>query len=677
MSRKSSITSLGTPLPYGATPFGNGFNFSLCSSRAQQVWLCFFERSSGTLVEEIHLDPMKNRTGNVWHIFVEGLTGDSYYAYRIEKDGHSTLFLLDPYAEDTSASHIWGQATPRSYRPRGALPSFEAFDWQGVRAPRLRPEELILYEMHVRGFTRDPSSGVEYPGTYLGVIEKIPYLLDLGINAVELLPIQEFNESECGFINPETGKALHNYWGYATVNFFAPMKRYATDSAPGTAIREFKTLVRELHRNGIEVILDVVFNHTGEGDKTGPILSFKGIDNETYYILGSNGDYRNYSGCGNTVNCNHPVVLQYIIDVLRYWVVEMHVDGFRFDLASILTRGTQGEPLVSAPLIEAITHDPLLAEVKMMAEPWDAGGLYHVGRFNGNGRRWSEWNDKFRDTVRSYIKGTPYAKSDFATRVSGSEDLYHRQGPASSINFITVHDGFTLRDLVSYNHKHNEANGEYNKDGNSNNVSWNCGIEGPSERSEVIGLREKQMRNFHLALLVSQGIPLLLMGDEYTHTKYGNNNTWSHDDKLNWFLWDQLDTSSGFWRFYSRLIHFRKRHPVLRGDKFLTNADVEWHGKEPLRPNWADSDPFIAFTLREHTKYEDLYIAFNPQAGEVRVHLPHPRLGMRWSLIVNTANPSPEDFYEEGMAPLLNESSLIMESFSALLLKSRAAGIHA
>ncbi len=506
--------------------------------------------------------------------------------------------------------------------------------------------------MHVRGFTRDDSSKVQHPGTYLGLIEKIPYLKELGVNAVELLPIHEFNEKEAVQINPLTKQKLCNYFGYSTVNFFSPMNRYASQSNQDKALIEFKTMVRELHKNGIEVILDVVYNHTFEGNHQGPVLSFRGFDAPAYYMIDAQGNYLNFSGVGNTVNCNHPVSWELILQSLRYWVTEMHVDGFRFDLASILTRGENGAPLAYPPMVEAISRDPILSHTKLIAEAWDAGGLYQVGGFY-HGTRWSEWNGKYRDVVRRFIKGTPGHKMAFATALCGSQDLYGwGRAPICSVNFITAHDGFSLADLVTYNEKHNESNGEENRDGFDHNDSWNCGIEGHSLNKKIVNLRERQIRNFHFALMISQGIPMVLMGDEYAHTRHGNNNTWCQDNELNWFLWNRLDIRPGFNRFFRSLIQFRKDHPLLKRETFLEDKDITWHGITPDKPEWGNENHLVAFTLNSD-QGPDIYIAFN--AGHIlqTLTIPPAGTGKNWFWVVNTYNTSPEDFFDEGHRPKL------------------------
>lgn len=658
--------SKGKPVPFGATLFHEGINFSIVSVHASRLSLCLFSPSNRHLPEqEIPLDPIINKTGNVWHIFLSEVPKGYLYAYRVNEGKE---FLLDPYALEVYTTNQW-LANSNNYNPLGALPDGH-FDW-GQDAPPLIPiQNLILYEMHVRGFTQHSSSGVSRPGSYPGVIEKIPYLLDLGVNALELLPVHEFNEAEYNKVNPKTKKQLCNFWGYSTINFFSPMQRYASRGEQGAAIFEFKSMVKELHKNGIEVILDVVYNHTGEGGDPGKTYSFKGLDKNLYYITDDKGHYLNFSGCGNTVSCNHPIMRELIIDSLRYWVSEMHVDGFRFDLASILTRGTKGQPLIYSPLIERISNDPILSRVKLIAEPWDAGGLYQVGSFflHGYGR-WGEWNGRYRDVMRRFIKGTG-SNSEFGTNFSGSQDFYHSQTPCTSVNFITAHDGFTLADLVTYSRKHNYENGEDNRDGENHNNSWNYGIEGPTHNIVISTLRMRQMKNFHLALMLSRGMPMLLMGDEYGHTKYGNNNTWCHDSELNWFLWDKLKENQSFYRFYKSLIHFRKNNPLLCQNKFLTPEEVTWHGTKPLTPNWGADNHIIAFTLNDLIHGNDLYAAFNTCGNPIEIEIPAPKSHHQWHAIVNTANPSPEDFRGEKESSVLDKLHHQLAPYSSLLLKS-------
>ena len=667
----------GWPTPLGATLKEQGVNFALFSQHATAVTLSLFSQD-GKLLDEFFLDPKTNKTGTIWHVCIKNLQPPGYYAYKIDgpKEGDlafrydPSLYLLDPYAKEVSTTNHWGisKGPRKEYRPLGAVLADPPFDWQGIESPRHPLGKTILYEMHVRGFTQHSSSGVAQAGTFLGAIEKIPYLKELGITAVELLPIFEFNENEVMNVNPATKKKLFQYWGYSTINFFAPMNRYATESKIGAATQEFKTLVRELHRNGIEVILDVVFNHTGEGNQDGPILSFKGIDNPVYYICEPDKSYANYTGCGNTLNCNHPVVRDFILECLRYWVLEMHVDGFRFDLASIMLRGRQGQPMELSPLVEAISADPILADTKLIAEPWDAAGLYHVGVFYPQEVRWQEWNGKYRDAIRKFIKGTPGTKGEFSTRVCGSQDLYHNRTPTTSVNFVVVHDGFSLYDLVSYNGKHNEDNGEQNRDGTNDNESWNCGQEGETEDQNIRLLRQKQIRNFHLAEMISLGMPMLQMGDEYAHSKRGNNNTWCQDNELSWFRWDRLEENQGFKRFFTLMNHFRLNNPILQQeDRFLGEPDITFHGIEPGIPDWSPENMFIAYTLNGENP---LYIAFNSKAATQIIEFPDPPEGKNWHLIVNTAVPSPKDFVEEKDAPPLGNNLFKMQGYSGLLLKA-------
>ncbi|MBI2743141.1 MAG: glycogen debranching protein GlgX [Chlamydiales bacterium] len=666
----------GEPAPLGASRFNGGVNFALFSEHATEVTLCLFLPGETTPFKEITLDPKTHKSDKKWHILVKGAPADFDYGYRIngpnEPDKgllfNKDLILSDPCSLELTTSHVWGEGVPAgSPPPRSRLVLDSHFNWEGVPNPNLRVQDLVIYEMHVRGFTYHPSSKTHHRGSYLALIEKIPFLKELGVNCVELLPIHEFNECENQNIDPLTKKRLFNYWGYSTINFFAPMNRFASKGERHSAITEFKTMVRELHRHKIEVILDVVYNHTAEGSEKGPTFSFRGVDNPDYYMI-SGGHYQNFTGCGNTFNCNHPACIEHVLNSLRYWVKEMHVDGFRFDLASILTRDLTGAPVENPPIIQAINKDPILSKTKLIAEAWDAAGLYQVGSFPGEGR-WGEWNGVFRDIVRRFIKGSDGCAGGFATALSGSQNLYGRdRSPYHSVNFVTAHDGFSLKDLVSYNTKHNEANGEENRDGMDNNESWNCGAEGETSDHSIIALRERQMRNFHVALMISLGTPMILMGDEYAHTRHGNNNTWCHDDELNWFLWDKIKEHNAFFRFYKLLIHFRTRHPLLRRTEFLTTEEVEWHGHEPSKPNWDPSSRFVAYTLK--SPHDQLYIAFNAHYQHAHITLPQPPPHKKWYRVVDTSAPSPDDFIENpGMhAPLKHtydlppNSSLILES---------------
>ncbi len=650
--KKPVLTEPGVPAPLGVTSLHHGLNFALFSENAYTVTLLLYTPGEKHPFHEVALDPERNRTGWIWHVLVKHLPSHALeYAYRIDGDPEDVKsrfnpknIVSDPYAKGLSTPETWGskQWQEEKLAPKGKVILDQPFDWGDDRSPSVPMQELIIYEMHVRGLTQHTSSQTKNPGTYLGVIEKIPYLKSLGVNAIELLPIFEFDECENHNVNPKTGQTLKNFWGYSTMNFFAPMPRYARAPHWNGAINEFRQMVKELHKAGIEVIIDVVYNHTAEGNDQGPTYSFRGIDNQVYYMLEADGKYKNYSGTGNTFNANHTAVAHLILDSLRYWVTEMHVDGFRFDLASCLTRDENGAPMVRPPVVHLITNDPVLAQTKLIAEAWDAGGLYQVGSFPGEDR-WAEWNGKYRDVIRRFLKGTDHTTGAFATAMSGSQDLYGRDRlPYHSINFITAHDGFTLRDLVSYQGKHNEANGEENRDGCNDNDSWNCGAEGSTNNRKVITLRTRQMKNFHTALMLAIGTPMLLMGDEYGHTRNGNNNTYCQDNELNWFLWDELQKNAPFNRFYQGVIQFRKTHPILHRTQFLSTEDVDWHGLQPFHPNW--DSRFLAYTFKDAVHQQHLYIAFNANFSPVHVQLPLPPPNKHWYRVIHTSLPSPDDF---------------------------------
>ncbi len=670
----------GSPIPLGASLKDKGINFALYSKHATGVKLCLFSPHSKHPFLEISLDPEANKTGQIWHIQLLNLPGDRLeYGYKItglnEDPRHRfnpEKILSDPYALGLNTSHQWGykDLNENEMPLLGRLLTEIPFDWEGAVPPQIPMKDLIIYEMHVRSFTQHSSSKTRTPGTFLGIVDKIPYLKKLGVNAIELMPIFEFDECENGRYNPKTGQKLQNYWGYSTINFFAPMNRFSSSHEWEATLNEFRTLVKEMHKNKIEVYLDVVYNHTAEGNQNGPYFSFRGIDNCVYYILNPEGYYLDYTGTGNTVNSNHPVVAQLILDSLRYWVNEMHVDGFRFDLASSLTRNEHGVPLPNPPIIQAMTSDPILANVKLIAEAWDAGGLYQVGTFPGEGR-WFEWNGQYRDVVRRFLKGTNDQSGEFAKVMSGSEDLYGLdRTPCHSINFITAHDGFTLRDLVSYQDKHNEENGEDNCDGCNSNESWNCGEEGKTADHNVLGLREKQMRNFHVALMVAIGTPMILMGDEYGHTRNGNNNAYCQDNELNWFLWDELAKNEPFARFHRLMIQFRKKNQLLRRTTFLTDADVQWHGLEPFKPNWGSDNRFLAYTLKDVTHSDFLYIAFNAQFESATLTFPEIPSGKKWYRIVDTSLFAPNDFCENPTENSPLKYTYTLPSYSSLIAKA-------
>ncbi len=654
----------GFPEPLGVTFTGEEIRFALFSMHAEKVSLVLIHPTSHRIIEEIPLDPNENKTGTIWHIALEGVSLPLLYAYRLEgprKEPHffrSDLLLVDPYARCIDVPKKWGRHIPH-YHPRGVLDRPKPYDWEGISSPRRSLSEWMIYEMHVRGFTQDASSRVSHPGTFLGVIEKIPYLLELGMNAIELLPCQEFNECEWTKKDPITGEQLVNFWGYSPLFFFFPMARYASDSSREASIMEWKTMVKELHRNGIEVILDVVFNHTGEKKNKVNAYSWMGIDRGIYYQVDEKGHDKNFSGCGNTVNLNHPVCRKFVRDCLHYWVTEMHVDGFRFDLASVMNRGRGGELLAPSPLVESLTEDPILAETKLIAEPWDCAGAYQLGGFAPHQNRWSEWNGKYRDTVRSFIKGDPGSKNAFASVVYGSHDLFAGRSPQASINFVTAHDGYTLYDLVAYQEKHNERNGEENHDGNDHNISWNGGEEGETSNEEIGVLRLRQRKNFLVALFFSQGVPMLSMGDEYGHTRQGNNNPWCQDNALNWFSWSRLEEEREFFRFVKKLIAIRKAHPILRKADFLTEEEIQWHGLYPGEPNWEDPMPILSWTLGK-----EFFIAFNASAEEREWILPPADEGHRWACWIDTSRRG--DFSEKKQEM---GASFLSVPYSAFVLK--------
>ncbi|KMT19791.1 hypothetical protein BVRB_1g008450 [Beta vulgaris subsp. vulgaris] len=677
----------GQAFPLGASEIQNRINFAIFSQHASSVTLCLLlppsswtDYNTGNKeMLELRLDPSLNKTGDTWHICIEDLPRSGVlYGYRIDgsqdwPQGHrfdSSIVLLDPYAKFVEGRRHFGDPTNKLSKFLGTY-DFEglSFDWEDDVHPSIPENDLVIYEMNVRAYTVDESSEVDADirGSYLGIIEKIPHLLELGINAVELLPVFEFDEME---LQRRSNPRDHmiNTWGYSTINFFAPMSRYAScGGGPINAALEFKEMVKALHNAGIEVILDVVYNHTNEADDRYPYTtSFRGIDNKVYYMVDGDGKLMNYSGCGNTLNCNHPVVMELILDSLRHWVNEYHVDGFRFDLASVLCRGTDGLPLDAPPLVKAIAKDAVLSKCKIIAEPWDCGGLYLVGQFP-NWDRWAEWNGKYRDDVRRFIKGDCGLKGSFATRISGSADLYsvNKRKPYHSINFIIAHDGFTLYDLVSYNFKHNESNGEGGNDGCNDNYSWNCGFEGETTDADLIALRSRQMKNFHLALMISQGTPMMLMGDEYGHTRFGNNNSYGHDTALNNFQWSKLAAKKeGHFRFFSEVVKFRRAHDIFRRENFLEKKDVTWH-----EDNWSNSESkFLAFTLHDN-KGEDIYLAFNAHEYFVQVAIPSPPQTKRWFRVADTNLKSPDDFVAQGVPGVT--SSYNVAPFSSILLKAK------
>ena len=648
--------------------------------------------------------PPEFKIGNVFTMEIEHLDwANIEYGFRMDgpsqfDKGHRfnpEFVLLDPYARVIGGREHWGApSVPRSIYQHRARICCHDFDWEGDRHPKIPIEDLFIYEMHVRGFTQHPSSKVKNPGTFEAVHEKIPYLRELGINCVELMPICEFDECEVTRRNPYTGAQLKNFWGYNSIGFFAPKAGYAISDSP---CREFKELVKALHKNGIEVFLDVVFNHTGEGDSNGATISFRGIDNKTYYMLGPEGEYLNFSGTGNTTNCNNPVVRNMVIECLRHWVVEYHIDGFRFDLASVLGRDQDGHPLSNPPLIEALAYDPILADCKLIAEAWDAGGLYQVGSFPSYDR-WAEWNGKYRDTVRQFLRGDENVVGDMVARLLGSPDLYHERGHCASINFITSHDGFTLADLFAYNYKHNLANGEENRDGCDENFSYNFGCEGPTSDSGINALRRKQIKNGVALLMLSHGVPMILSGDEVGHSKNGNNNTYCHDNELNWFNWDLRSENSDLFDFFRKCIAFRKNHAVFHSQSALKIFErevrnvhfrdpqafdseileerfgISWHGVEVDRPDWAEYARMLAFVLHSRqlkTRPDyDIYVAANMYWEKQLFELPPPPEGQRWHLFVDTGTWP--DCHEPGEELLLrNQYNYLVKNRSTVILVSK------
>jgi isoamylase len=675
----------GKPFPFGVTLVPGGVNFSIFSSHAQACTLVLFEKHATEPFAEIPF-PDEFRLGNVFSMVVFDLDYENLeYGYRIEgifnpQAGHwfdPTKILSDPYAKVLGGRDCWG-LTPdweNVYQHRSRI-VFDDFDWEEDRPLEIPPQDLIIYEMHVRGFTRHPSSGVKHPGTFAAIRQKIPYLQELGINAIELMPIYEFDEFENSRIHPETGELLLNYWGYSPVGFFAPKAGYAATGKLGMQVDELKALIKDLHRHGIEVILDVVFNHTAEGNEKGPTISFRGLDNQTYYMLTPDGYYFNFSGTGNTLNCNNPIVRNLVLDCLRYWASEYHIDGFRFDLATILGRDPWGKPLANPPLLESLAFDPILAKCKLIAEAWDAGGLYQVGSFPAFGR-WAEWNGKYRDCLRRFLKGDAGCVGEIAQRIQGSPDLYAASGrsPSTSINFITAHDGFTLADLFSFNHKHNEANGENNQDGGDDNYSWNCGVEGETADQNILNLRLRLMKNAIAILFLSQGVPMLLMGDEMGRTQQGNNNTYCHDNPLNWLDWTFLEKNADLFNFVKRCIAFRRTHRVLRNAEHFHHcdtgsgyADITWHGTKAWSADWSFSSRVLAFLLSgQHCQDDYIYVAMNMHFSPLEFELPRLPLGWQWFVFANTGCDHPEDIWEVDKELLLADQSSILIAERSLI----------
>lgn len=709
-----AYSCIETILPYGAEPVPGGVNFRFFSRNARVMRILFYDSAEAIQpVRVVTLAPETHRWGDVWSTFIPGCGVGTLY--HIQADGpfvpeqgmrfNGKARLIDPFAKALAGNYLFTENGVLV--PPKCVVMDDHFDWRGDRHLRYRLADTVIYETHVRGLTQSPTSDCEHPGTYRGVIEKIPYLKSLGISAVELMPTHEFMESD-PFTKPGEAPRV-NYWGYDPVAFFAPFRGYASDPAPGAQVHEFKEMVLALHQAGIEVILDVVFNHTAEGNEFGPTLSFKGLENSVYYILDRDRScYANYSGCGNTVNGNHPIVRELIFNCLRYWVHNFHVDGFRFDLASILSRDRHGNLMTNPPIVEMIAEDPLLADTKIIAEAWDAAGAYQVGHFSG--MRWAEWNGRYRDDVRRYWRGDSFMTNLLATRVAGSSDLYKPGGraPYHSINFITSHDGFTLNDLVSYNSKHNEQNGEGNRDGDNNGFSYNNGTEGPSADAGIEKARERQIKNFLATLLFSQGVPMILMGDECRRTQFGNNNAYCQNNEISWFDWTLLEKYPQLVRFVSALIGFRRSEPTLRRQHFLSGEpatrnsrfrDVTWYRFDGKPFNWTDASTstlvcMLAALTEEERRKQNLNAAAVPGISvnsgasgtsgtsgisgvpEFRSHhilavyhnepeavmfrFPPEIADLPWRLFVDTASVSPSDVYPEQNGPLADTSATVL-----------------
>lgn len=677
---------IGKVLPFGATIVPHGVNFSIFSKYAKTCELVLFNKGEKEPYAVIPF-PDEFRIGDVFSMIVFDIDYENVeYGYKMDgkynpKEGfwfNKNKILGDPYAKSVSGRCVWGQEPDWNdcYQHRSRI-MFDDFDWQGDRPLEIPMNDLIIYETHVRSFTRHESSGVKHKGTFAGLVEKIDYLKELGVNCVELLPIFEFDEFENSRVID--GKKLYNYWGYSTVAFFAPKTGYAASGKFGMEADEFKNLVKTFHKNGIEVILDVVFNHTAEGNEYGPYISYRGIDNKTYYLLTPDGYYYNFSGCGNTLNCNNSIVRNCILDCLRYWAAEYHIDGFRFDLASILSRDENGAPMTSPPLLEILAHDAVLSRVKLIAEAWDAGGLYQVGSFPSWGR-WAEWNGKYRDSIRKFVKGNGQAARELMQRIEGSEDMYHNRSSNASINFITCHDGFTLYDMVSYNDKHNYDNGENNNDGGNDNHSWNCGWEGETDDYGINYLRRKQIKNAVTILLLSRGIPMLLSGDEFCNTQFGNNNAYCQDNEISWLDWSKLNENKDIYGFFKKLIAFRKNNPVLKNPNFETGynmtgyPEMSWHSQKAWRVESSENTLTLAVMFaQEGQKYFKsydtfIYAAFNMHWEMHGFELPKLPENKSWHILVNTDCDSGDDIYDEENARLIENQNEVLVSPRSIIV---------
>jgi glycogen operon protein len=682
-------TSASLAYPLGPTLTAAGVNFSIFSAHATQVEILFFDHADAQQPARVtKLDSTINRTSHYWHIFVPGIVAGQLYGYRVDGPGEASdgnrfdrlKVLVDPYGKSVSVSKHYDRSAAShpgdnaATSMKSVVADLSTFDWEGDRPLKHPFRATVIYEMHVAGFTRHLNSGVTETkrGTYLGLVEKIPYLQYLGITAVELLPVFQFDIQDAA-------PGLDNYWGYGPVSFFAPHLGYSTCNDPLVCLDEFRTMVKALHRAGIEVILDVVYNHTGEGDENGPTLCFRGLENSFYYILERDRTkYANYTGAGNTLKANHSVVKRLILDSLKYWASEMHVEGFRFDLASVFSRDESGKPMLNPPIIWEIDSDPVLAGTKLIAEAWDSGGLYQVGSFGHD--KWKEWNGKYRDDIRSFVKGGENTTLKLRERISGSPDLYQEydQHAGQSINFVTCHDGFTLNDLVSYDAKHNEANRESNKDGTNANLSWNCGIEGPTANDGIEHLRMQQIRNLLALTLLSVGTPMLLMGDEVCRTQLGNNNAYCQNNETSWFDWSLCQTNADVLRFVRQIIHLRL-HFVEKGKRgqttledYLSKSRIEWHGVKIGMPDWGRSSHSLALSLHNLAGTQVRYIAINAYWEPLEFALPPVADSANggWRRAMDTSLPTPDDIAEGAKGSRVGGPSYRVNPRSIIMLHS-------
>lgn len=677
----------GRSSPIGSTVTKEGTNFSLFSKHGVAVELLLFDAIDDVQPKTIiKLDPLRNRTYHYWHIFVPGVKAGQLYGYRVygpfdPAHGHrfdADKVLLDPYGKVVAFPEKFDRTALTKYGNtdtpfmKSMVADLSGYDWESDRRLRHPYAKTIIYEMHVAGFTNNPNSGVaqEKRGTYAGLIEKIPYLVDLGITAVELMPVFQFDRQDCP-------PGLVNYWGYSPLSFFAPHQGYSSSKNPMDVLDEFRDMVKALHRAGIEVILDVVFNHTAEGSHTGPCYSLRGIDNVIYYMLEQDKSfYSNFSGTGNTLNANHPIVRRMIIDSLHFWVKQMHVDGFRFDLASILSRNENGQPVENPPVLWDIESDPVLAGTKLIAEAWDAAGLYQVGSFIGDS--WKEWNGKFRDDLRAFLRGVEKTVSPMASRLFGSPDVFgaEEREPEQSVNFVTCHDGFTLNDLVTYEKKHNEANGEDNRDGGNDNRSWNCGVEGPSDDPAIVALRNRQMKNFLTLTVLALGTPMLSMGDEIKRTQLGNNNSYCQDNELSWFDWNLADKNADLKRFVKLLNGFRLNRDASRAEFSMTLNEllkkplITWHGVKLNQPDWSDHSHSIAVTVQSLSGRVFMHYMINAFDKPLSFELPESSNGSKkpWRRWIDTAADSPQDICLWESTPEITDHHYEVDHHSVVIL---------